>query len=155
MEAHHPRHVTHKKRFAEYLLEFFMLFLAVFLGFIAENIRENIAEHKHAREMAISLVNDLKHDTAEINSATSHLERVDRYADSVMTQLNAPNSVRNDTLLLLYTTEELLRYDFFDPKNETYEQIKSSGALRYFPQLPASKMSTYEVFKNYMAKITE
>ena len=38
MEVHkHPHHVTHKKKWAEYLLEFFMLFLAVFLGFLAEN----------------------------------------------------------------------------------------------------------------------
>ena len=33
----HPHHVTHKKKWTEYLLEFFMLFLAVFLGFVAEN----------------------------------------------------------------------------------------------------------------------
>ena len=44
METHHPHHVTHKKKWAEYLLEFFMLFLAVFLGFVAENVRENITE---------------------------------------------------------------------------------------------------------------
>lgn len=31
MEAHHPHHVTPKKKWTEYLLEFFMLFLAVFL----------------------------------------------------------------------------------------------------------------------------
>jgi hypothetical protein len=33
METHHPHHVTHKKKWTEYLLEFFMLFLAVFLSF--------------------------------------------------------------------------------------------------------------------------
>ncbi len=33
MEVHkHPHHVTHKKKWGEYLLEFFMLFFAVFLG---------------------------------------------------------------------------------------------------------------------------
>ena len=41
MEVHkHPHHITHKKKWGEYLLEFLMLFLAVFLGFVAENIRE-------------------------------------------------------------------------------------------------------------------
>ena len=44
MEAHHPHHVTHKKKWPEYLLEFFMLFLAVFMGFLAENIRETNVE---------------------------------------------------------------------------------------------------------------
>ncbi len=37
MEVHkHPHHVTHKKKWGEYLLEFFMLFLAVrFFGRIS------------------------------------------------------------------------------------------------------------------------
>jgi hypothetical protein len=46
MEVHkHPHHITHKKKWGEYLLEFFMLFLAVLLGFGAENIREISVEH--------------------------------------------------------------------------------------------------------------
>src|SRR4030095_3449247 len=68
MEVHkHPHHVTHKKKWGEYFLEFFMLFLALFLGFVAENIREHIAEHNRAKEYAISLVQDLQHDTTAIN----------------------------------------------------------------------------------------
>ena len=35
MEVHkHPHHITHKKKWIEYLLEFFMLFLAVFLALL-------------------------------------------------------------------------------------------------------------------------
>src|SRR5450759_535969 len=64
MEVHkHPHHVTHKKKWGEYLLEFFMIFLAVFLGFVAENIREHIVENDRAKEYAISLVQDLQNDT--------------------------------------------------------------------------------------------
>ena len=38
MEAHHhPHHVTHKRKWTEYLLESIMLFLAVFFGFVTEN----------------------------------------------------------------------------------------------------------------------
>ena len=34
MEVHkHPHHVTHKKKWGEYFLEFLMIFLAVTLGF--------------------------------------------------------------------------------------------------------------------------
>ena len=47
MEVHkHPHHVTHKKKWEEYILEFAMLFLAVFLGFIAENQREHYVDKK-------------------------------------------------------------------------------------------------------------
>lgn len=56
MEIHkHPHHVTHKKKWGEYILEFLMLFLAVFLGFIAENIREHYVENERTKEYAQSL----------------------------------------------------------------------------------------------------
>src|SRR5436309_1167001 len=53
MEVHkHPHHVTHKKKWGEYFLEFILLFLAVFLGFVAENIREDAVEkHKEKQYM--------------------------------------------------------------------------------------------------------
>ena len=51
MEVHkHAHHVTHKKKWGEYLLEFLMLFLAVFLGFVAENIREHQVEREREKE---------------------------------------------------------------------------------------------------------
>src|SRR3982751_6006674 len=61
MEVHkHPHHVTYKKKWGEYLLEFLMLFLAVFLGFVAENIREHAVEYNRSKEYAISLIQDLQ-----------------------------------------------------------------------------------------------
>src|SRR5215212_5505470 len=57
MEVHkHPHHVTHKKKWGEYLLEFFMLFFAVFLGFVAENIREGFVERHKEKEYMHSLL---------------------------------------------------------------------------------------------------
>jgi hypothetical protein len=65
MEVHHHPHVE-KKKFKEYFLEFLMLFLAVTLGFFAENLRErNVSNHKEYQYM-VSLVRDLKRDTAEL-----------------------------------------------------------------------------------------
>src|SRR6476660_6301531 len=69
MEVHkHPLHVTHKKKWSEYLLEFFMLFLTVFLGFIAENIREHIVENERGKQYMESLLVDLQNDTASFNA---------------------------------------------------------------------------------------
>jgi hypothetical protein len=67
MEPHPPHHVTHKKKWTEYLLEFFMLFLAVFLGFVAENIRETFVNKEKAHHYIQNLVADLKADTADVN----------------------------------------------------------------------------------------
>src|SRR5205085_7353219 len=67
MEVHkHPHHVSHKKKWGEYLLEFFMLFLAVFLGFIAENYREHIVEHQQEKQYMITLIEDLNIDTTDM-----------------------------------------------------------------------------------------
>src|SRR5580698_8932625 len=61
MEVHkHPHHVTHKKKWGEYLLEFIMLFLAVFLGFLAENIREHNAEKNSEKQYMVTMLEDLK-----------------------------------------------------------------------------------------------
>jgi hypothetical protein len=68
MEVHkHPHHVTHKKKWGEYLLEFFMLLLAVFLGFVAENYREHIVEVKKEKQIIRALYNDIKKDTINLN----------------------------------------------------------------------------------------
>jgi hypothetical protein len=68
MEVHkHPHHVTHKKKWGEYLLEFLMIFLAVFLGFLAEYQLEHVIEKQRAKDFALSLHRDLVTDTADFN----------------------------------------------------------------------------------------
>src|SRR4029079_7010683 len=68
MEVHsHSHHLTHKKKWTEYFLEFLMLFLAVFLGFLAENFREHQVEKERAKQYIFSFCEDLKKDTARIN----------------------------------------------------------------------------------------
>src|SRR3954468_7869299 len=83
MEVHkHPHHVTHKKKWGEYLLEFFMLFFAVFLGFVAENIREHMVEKDRAKQYAKSLISDLQKDTSMINEELFELNHSIKDIDS-------------------------------------------------------------------------
>ena len=66
MEVHkHPHHVTHKKKWGEYLLEFLMIFLAVTLGFFAENMRETISDSHREKRFAQQLYSELKDYLAE------------------------------------------------------------------------------------------
>src|SRR6476646_8653453 len=96
MEVHkHPHHVTHKKKWGEYLLEFIMLFLAVFLGFLAENLREHIVEHNIEKEYIQSLVEDLKSDTAQSNEVLILLDSRMTGVDSVVTTLSSPGIIEN------------------------------------------------------------
>src|SRR5687767_293503 len=76
MEVHkHPHHVTHKKKWGEYFLEFFMLFLAVFLGFLAENQREHFVEHQREKKFARRLLSDLRQDSLFFESRIELLEK--------------------------------------------------------------------------------
>jgi hypothetical protein len=83
MEVHkHPHHVTHKKKWGEYVLEFLMLFLAVFLGFVAENIRENIVDRHREKEYIESFIEDLKTDSSSLSEAITTIQRNKTMIDS-------------------------------------------------------------------------
>jgi hypothetical protein len=130
----HPHHVMHSKKWNEYLLEFFMLFLAVFLGFVAENIRENISEKSQAEELAKSLYKDVYSDSIIIHQRIQgRLEKEDyikyfvRYvSDSDLVNLS-PNFYPAFTSTFISTLTMI-----FQPKDGILNQLRNSGALRYF-----------------------
>lgn len=132
MEVHkHPHHITHRKKWGEYLLEFLMLFLAVFLGFIAENIREHVVEQNRAKEFSASLVQDLQNDTIAINSQNKTATLYIAFADSLLKLSNTTLQGRNAAQFSFYT-----RFAYWTAptswNRNTFEQIKNSGSLRYF-----------------------
>ncbi len=132
MEVHkHPHHVTHKKKWGEYLLEFLMLFLAVFLGFVAENIREHIVEQNRATEFSRSLVQDLQNDTSAINSQKKSAGLYIANCDSLLKLSKTLLEGRNAAQFSFYT-----RFTYWTApiswNRNTFEQIKNSGSLRYF-----------------------
>ena len=63
MEVHAHTH-TPRKKWAHYFWEFLMLFLAVFCGFLAENFREHQVEHRREKKFMVSMVEDLRKDSA-------------------------------------------------------------------------------------------
>jgi hypothetical protein len=83
MEVHHHPHVE-KKGLKEYFLEFAMIFLAVTLGFFAENIREHFANSEKEKGYMESMVQDLKRDTAALNSTISFQKTIYNKIDSAL-----------------------------------------------------------------------
>jgi hypothetical protein len=144
MEVHHHPEVE-KKTFKEYLLEGLMIFLAVIMGFIAENVREGISEHKRAAEFARSYYEDIKKDTAALHTAMRFSKQKLAGLDSALIVLHhLTGKQKEDTVL--YTQLSLSASVVpFDPSEGTYEQIKSSGSLRYFDQKLVSLMNSYDV----------
>ncbi len=144
MEVHHHPNVE-KKNFKEYVLEGLMIFLAVLMGFIAENIRESISEHKRAAEFARSYYEDVRKDTAALHAAMHFSKQKSAGLDSALIVLHhLTGKPKEDTAL--YTQLALSASVVpFDPTEGTYEQIKSSGSLRYFNQRLVSLMNSYDV----------
>ena len=150
MEVHkHPHHVTHKKKWGEYLLEFFMLFLAVFLGFVAENVREHMVEKDRAKQYAKSLISDLRNDTVMVNDhiqqITMNMSRIDSLCGYVYDK--SLNQINNFDLIY---KSSIGSYNSYTWNRATLEQIKSSGSLRYFNDSIVKKISAYDAFTRHM-----
>ncbi len=135
MEVHkHLHHVTHKKKWGEYLLEFFMLFFAVFLGFVAENIREHSIENERAEELAVSFYNELRGDSLSIQTAIGNRQRKDAafsymkkyFRDSSIAQCSKAFSINFFYAFATYSPS------IFEPNDAILNQLKNSGSLRYF-----------------------
>jgi len=136
MEVHHHPHVdpdSHRgKKFKEYFLEFVMIFLAVTLGFFAETIRENFTEHKRAREFAEAMLKDLEEDTAQLKSYRDYFSYSASNIDTLQQLLahDDPKNIPSGKLYWYGLFGGAHRY--FVPSDETFQQMKSSGSLRYF-----------------------
>ena len=147
MEVHkHPHHVTHKKKWGEYLLEFLMLFLAVFLGFVAENIREHSVEREREKEYIESLIADLKSDQQVLEQHIIHVTSGLAMMDSMLALLNTPLLITGNTGQLYYFARLAPRLKPLSINNRTLEQLKNSGTFRLIRNLTTSNkiMNYYE-----------
>ena len=126
---HHPHHLTHKKKWSGYLMEFLMLFLAVFLGFLAENQREHYVEHQREKKYAAQLVDDLKKDTMICNTMVKYMSQTTRFYDSARSIFQQYPSLPDEQFV------RLARYSYasynLDNIATTFNQMKNSGSLRY------------------------
>jgi len=130
MEVHHPSHSSPSK-WRHYFWEFFMLFLAITLGFFVENLREHQAENRRAKEYAQLLRLDLMADTATLTQMLKNWASENKKVEFINNLVNKDiNEISIGELRIKDTTAFLI--DEFLPNNATYDQMKSSGELRYF-----------------------
>ncbi|NDA61622.1 MAG: hypothetical protein EBX50_06220 [Chitinophagia bacterium] len=128
MEVHHSHHRSnHRKKIKEYIIEFLMLFLAVSLGFLAENIREHYVEKERAHELLQSFMQDVQTNIKMIDSLVEGNRRLNMKNDSAVLYIMQHDEISLDSFFNLLPLQSQ-RYLY---NNETYEQMKSSGSLRY------------------------
>ena len=125
MEVHHHSH--HPKKWKEYLTEFFMLFAAVSLGFLAENIREGYVEKERAHELVSSFMKDVELNVHFVDSLLKGDKKSMLKCDSTALYIiKTPKDID-----LGYVYEIPLHSFRYLSNNDTYDQMKSSGSLRY------------------------
>ena len=131
MEAHHPHHVTHKKKWTGYLLEFFMLFLAVFLGFTAENIREHAVEKKRERQYIKSFYEDLTSDEKSLPQLANFMKISLTAADSLQLLLPHADTKKPANLTYVYLRSIIRQLGITLFINDrTIVQLRNSGGMR-------------------------
>ncbi len=139
MEVHHHPDLHHKKKnFKEYFLEFLMIFLAVTLGFFAENIREHLSDNAKEKEYIESLVQDLKVDQQVLAQNISAVQSGISMMDSMITILDNPSLLANNTGQLYYLARLAPRLQPLPINDKTFEQLKNSGNFRLIKSINAS-----------------
>jgi hypothetical protein len=155
MEVHAHTH-TARKKWTHYFWEFFMLFLAVTLGFMVENWREHYIEHKRAAVYAKSMVANLQTDTAELNQIVHRGEFAVKYLDSFL-YLVTTTDIKQIPSGKLYWYGLWGGYiRGFEPNDAAFQQMKSSGSLRYFSNYELEqKISEYDQMVRRMKALNE
>ena len=143
MEVHAHTH-TPRKKWTHYFWEFLMLFLAVFCGFLAEYQLEHKIERDRETILAQALFEDLKKDTSALHIAIFFSSIKLTACDSVLEMLHQPRNNWNDTSFYKNYAYNMIAYPFMST-NGTYEQMKTSGSLRYFKQSLVNQMNAYDV----------
>jgi hypothetical protein len=145
MEVHHHPDLHHKKKkWNEYFLEFLMIFLAVTFGFIAENVRESISEHERAKVFAASMLKDLEADTAQLRPYRVYFDYAASNVDTLMQMLSSHDLKDIPTGKLYWYGLFGGAHGLFIPNDATFQQMKSSGSLRYFDKIISYDVAKYD-----------
>jgi hypothetical protein len=136
MEVHHHAH-TERKKWTHYFWEFLMLFLAVTLGFFVENQREHLIEHKREKQYILTLIEDLKSDTAQLAASIEGRREKELMIDSLVLILNSQDFSKQGANIY-YWVYNVLRPSRFFPNDRTIQQLKNAGNMRLIRNMPVS-----------------
>jgi hypothetical protein len=147
MEVHTHTH-TARKKWTHYFWEFLMLFLAVFAGFLAENQREHIIEKKRAQQFLKSMLVDVRTNVQNLDSLLNQ-DSIHLANHEILLRWLLADSLSIDRAAFARKMGAVWMRNFLVRK-ETYEQMKSSGSLRYVGNIDfLTKMMDYERITNF------
>ncbi|GDX44351.1 hypothetical protein LBMAG23_13280 [Bacteroidota bacterium] len=151
MEVHHPHHPTHKKKWPEYIIEFVMLFTAVTLGFFVENYREHYVEKMREEQFILDIRKDIIFDSIQLSKLDHHQKKRRQFYDSLLVIYNKGNWKEEIPALQKYNSV-LSGKITWEPRQETYKQLISTGSLRFFSDRKfVEELKEYEIQLNRLA----
>jgi len=145
--AHNPDSHRERKKWTHYFWEFLMLFLAVFAGFLAENQREHIVEHQREKKFANRLLSDLRQDSIFFETRIKLLEKRQQALEQFLKIMTNPAGATDSAVHRGFVRILLLTKTSSDFTTATYNQMKTSGSLRYInnDDLTTSLQQYYDV----------
>jgi hypothetical protein len=147
MEVHHHSH-TSRKKWTNYLWEFVMLFLAVFCGFLAEYQLEHKIEKERAEKYLQSMLLDVRTNIKNLDSLLAQDQIIIDNHDSLVNWLLQDSAMIDRGAFAKKMGAVWVRN--FLVRKETYEQMRSSGSLRYVGNIAfLTKMMEYERITNF------
>jgi hypothetical protein len=147
MEVHAHSH-TARKKWTHYFWEFIMLFLAVFCGFYAEYQLEHKIEKERAKQFLQSMLVDVRTNIKNLDSLLSGDRIIIANHDSLVTWLLEDSATIDRAAFARKMGAVWVRN--FLVRKETYEQMKSSGSLRYVGNIEfLKKTMDYERITNF------
>ena len=147
MEVHAHTH-TARKKWTHYLWEFIMLFLAVFSGFLAEYQLEHKIEKDRARQFLQSMVVDVRTNIKNLDSLLMQDKGIIAHHNELVNWLLRDSTTIDRSAFAKKMGAVWVRN--FLVRKETYEQMKSSGSLRYVGNIEFLKrMMDYERITNF------
>lgn len=149
MEVHHHTHASHgKKNWKSHFWEFIMLFLAVFCGFLAEYQLEHKIERDRARQFLQSMLIDVRTNVISLDSVMAQNYTIIANHDSLVNWLLEDSTTIDRGAFAKKMGPVWIRN--FLVRRETYEQMKSSGSLRFIGNIEfLKKMMSYERITNF------
>ena len=147
MEVHTHTH-TARKKWTHYLWEFLMLFLAVFCGFLAEYQLEHKIEKERAEKYLQSMLVDVRTNIKNLDSLLVQDHIIIDNHNSLVNWLLQDSATIDRAAFAKQMGAVWVRN--FLVRKETYEQMKSSGSLRYVGNINfLKKMMAYERITNF------
>src|SRR6187551_360720 len=147
MEVHAHAH-TARKKWTHYIWEFIMLFFAVFSGFLAEYQLEHKIEKERAEKFLQSMLLDVRTNISNLDSLIKQDQIIIANHDELVNWL-IKDSTTIDRAAFAKRMGAIWVRNFLVRK-ETYEQMRSSGSLRYIGNIEfLKKMMDYERITNF------